>query len=122
MRVKVLLLSVFITSLIPLNSLAFDGNRKDFMLSLGLGYGQTTIISRYGIGDAIGVGSDFKIGFGLSPKTQLYYSGRSMWNTGRIDAITGLEGVGISYFLEPRSPSMSFQRYWVWATRRAAII
>lgn len=106
---------------------AFDGDRKGFMLNLGVGAGSAKMTGSAGDFDAsldeTGFGGDFKIGGGINPQTMIYYTNRTLFystemtyydpiletnHTASSDLINGMSAVGVSYFLEPQAPSFFF--------------
>lgn len=95
----------------PLNSSAFDGERKGFMLNLGAGFGQGKVSWDGGSVDGVGFGTDFKIGGGPSNQLQIYYTNRALWYSpegASVTWINGMSAAGVSYFLEPQAPSFFF--------------
>jgi len=120
---KILLLATALFLLMaPFQASAFDNDRKGFMLNLGLGFGQGKISASTGglsaSTDAIGFGTDLKIGAGLNNnKVLIYYTNRVLWYSPEIvvgdtrldgNLINGMSAVGVSYFLEPEVPSLFF--------------
>ena len=103
---------------------AFDGDRKGFMLNLGVGYGQAKFTGTMGSVSAglesNGFGGDFKLGAGINPQTMIYYSNRTLLYSLEIEdpysgasmesstMVNGMSAVGVSYFLEPEAPSVFF--------------
>ncbi|MEN8007702.1 MAG: outer membrane beta-barrel protein [Candidatus Krumholzibacteriota bacterium] len=118
MKIKALFLTTVLFLLVaPLTASAFDGDRNGFMLNLGAGMGQGKL-SASGFGasasfDAMGFGTDLKIGGGLSSQVLLYYTNRALWYTPEVAGIdwkltNGMSAAGVSYFLEPQAPSVFF--------------
>jgi len=118
MKTKILLLSALLFLLmVPLQASAFDGERKGFMLNLGLGFGQGKLdVGTGGLSagvDATGFGTDFKIGGGASDQVLIYYTNRALWYSPSVgpvsaDLVNGMSAAGVSYFLEPQAPSVFF--------------
>ena len=73
--------------LLPGEGLAFDQQRKGFVLGLGAGYGSATL--KYGDDSESysGLATTFKIGAGLSENVLLYYSNRVVFFS--IDPLPG---------------------------------
>ena len=81
------------------------------MLNLGLGFGQGKLSDSSDSVDGTGFGTDFKIGAGTSDKLMIYYTNRVVWYSPDGASSTwynGMSAVGVSYFLEPQSPSFFF--------------
>jgi hypothetical protein len=111
------------------SAFAFNGERAGFMLGLGLGVGRAKQVAEASAGDVgvsldfsnTGLGTDFKIGGGVSDQLWIYYHARStfysydagevldMGPTGiDITAFQGINGIAVSYFLSPQAPSVLF--------------
>jgi len=117
---------LFITAIIfltigAMQASAFDGQRKGFMLNLGIGFGQGALkASAMGTSvtaDAMGFATDFKIGAGTSNQFQIYYTNRALWFSPEIgegenkisgNLYNGMSAAGVTYFLEPQAPSVFF--------------
>ena len=112
MKMKTLLLVIALFLLLaPFQASAIDGQRKGFMLNVGVGLGQGEYTGGDISYDAIGFGTDFKIGGGLgNNKVLIYYSNRALWyspDTGG-GRTNGMSAAGVSYFLSPQAPSFIF--------------
>ena len=108
---KIILLSVFVCIMSSL--FGFDGNRKGFLLGFGAGLSQVSFYQEAEAGeqsmksdtmDEIGFVTDFKIGYGLNNRFELYYSNKVAWFTmeSSIDDVIiadGISVIGGSYFL-----------------------
>ena len=87
---------------------AFDGNRKGFLLNLGAGYGKYSTTNNF---SENGFVSDFKIGGGINPQIVIYYTNRILFYQAGTDSetrISGMTGVGVSYFITPRTQTFFF--------------
>lgn len=98
---------------------AFDDNREGFIL--GLGAGLHTIRNDHRLNDisdltesSSGLASSFKIGGGISDRLVLYFVHNASRfrtpvtvgaSTKEVTAVMFMDGIGASYFFEPRSPS-----------------
>ncbi len=92
---------------------AFDGDRKGFMLNLGIGAGKAEVFVTGGdissSMDEIGFGGDLKIGGGVNSQTVIYYTSRTLfYSVNDYSAVNGMSALGVSYFLEPQAPSVFF--------------
>ena len=108
--VVLLVLAMGITN----NAQAFDGERKGFLLGVGLGFGQTSFNEYKGVGTAIQ--SNFKIGYGFpNNQTQLYYINKVSWAKRTVGHnydgtankkrwVTGQSSIGVSHYLLPQAP------------------
>ena len=111
-----LLLSIFVLLSSVHMAFAFDGNRKGFLLGGGLGLGVDTYTQELSDGiDTVksdrltdfSIGTDFKIGGGVSEQLFLYFHNQSAWFS--IDNIfndtvtiqSGVAGVGMTWFTSP---------------------
>ena len=90
------MLIVVVLFLLCLNVWAFDGNRKGFILGLGLGFSHVSYEQTIEYDEdefkrdtesAEGIASDFKIGYGVSPNLSVYYSAKSTWSS--MDSMNG---------------------------------
>jgi len=112
MKTRILFLTMIILMLMaPLTANAFDGERKGFMLNLGLGFGQGKVSWTGGSLDGTGFGPDLKIGGGPSNQVLVYYTNRVLWwepEGYSQKLVTGMSAVGVSYFLQPQAPSFFF--------------
>ncbi len=112
MKIKALLLTLALLLLVaPLTASAFDGERKGFMLNLGLGFGQGKASDSSYTADGTGFATDFKIGGGPSNQFLVYYTNRVLWYTpdgAQSTWYNGMSAAGVSYFLEPTAPSFFF--------------
>lgn len=81
---------------------AFDGNRQGFQLGLGLGaHG-----SEFANESETGVGSNFKIGWGITNQFSIYYVNYVSWfNAGGYLYTSALSGVGGAFYFSPTRPS-----------------
>jgi hypothetical protein len=114
------------------DAFAFDKQRKGFILGMGLGPGYTSCTeSEDSSGQEVFSESkskfafftDFKIGYAPSNKLMIYWLSKGAW-FGRKDTLesiqdgvvtpreeditvlTGIGGLGITYFFRPKSPSL----------------
>jgi hypothetical protein len=102
------------------SALAFDGMRKGFLLGGGLGLGvdsfkqEITDGATVLIGDRtnqFSLGTDFKIGAGLSPQTFLYFHNQSAWFSLKnifdndVTVQSGVIGIGFTWFTSPEPRS-----------------
>jgi len=112
MKIKALLITLALLLLVaPLTASAFDGDRKGFMLNLGLGFGQGKLSGSSDSVDGTGFGTDFKIGAGTSSQLMIYYTNRVVWYSPDGASSTwynGMSAAGVSYFLNPDAPSFFF--------------
>jgi hypothetical protein len=88
--------------------------RKGFILNLGAGPAFTNFKS---VADGfegsneskIAVGTDFKIGYAASDQLMIYYSNdAAFFSVAGLDdylVVSGLSGIGATWFLKPRAPS-----------------
>lgn len=92
---------------------AAHAQRKGFVLNLGLGVGETKWSAN---GDNSlsngGIATDFKIGHAPSDQLLIYYTNDasffSLEGTDDQLVVSGLSGVGGTYFLKPAAPSFFF--------------
>ncbi|MCX6601474.1 MAG: hypothetical protein NT025_07915 [bacterium] len=95
---------------------AWDGERKGFVLGIGLGPGYTTFKQKFGSyeRDRENKGAlvtDFKIGYAPTNQLALYWMSKVSWFSmtyGLDDKVTttaGTAGLGASYYVQPRAPS-----------------
>ena len=103
--------------------------REGFVLGIGLGagLGSWNIEERGGDGESssnFSFATDFALGFSATPKIAIYYSQRTSWFSSeftitagefggpltpqRVDRTLtqGFTGVGVTYFVRPRAPSL----------------
>lgn len=115
MKKRLLLLLVFVAVLS--NLMGFDGNRKGFILGFGAGAslssyrqeaeynGQT---DKTDTSNDTGFATDFKIGYALSNKLELYYSNQVAWFSfdqgegSSVNIANGLSTLSASYFLSKK--------------------
>ena len=102
------ILLIIVVMFAAVQAQAFNGDRKGFLLNLGVGYGQIG-------GDweetESGITSDFKIGAGINSQVALYYTNRVIFKSDELTSdlyYAGMSGVGVSYFLNPKAPSFFF--------------
>ncbi len=118
---RLVLLLTALVMLVSTQALAFDDERKGFMLGLGAGFGSAkwdmdisgdvagTSIEIGASGSWSGLATDVKIGGGASEKLLVYYTSRQVFfSVESTSWLQGLNGVGVSYFLEPVGPSFYF--------------
>jgi len=98
-------------------SLAFDDDRKGFMIGIGLGIQKTNINERNlnaASNSETGMATSFKIGGGITQRFSLYYVRSASWfnapytedsNTSDIYYVSGLSGLGASYYFQNSAPS-----------------
>jgi len=103
---------------------AFDKQRKGFILGFGIGPGVASFTETLDSADVeetfeeskFGFTTDFKIGYAPSEKLMVYWMSKVVW-VGKDDtvvtdidesitAVTGVGGVGLTYFLKPEAPSL----------------
>jgi hypothetical protein len=87
---------------------AFDGRREGFLLAFGVGVGNLSISDDL---PAIGAQTDLRLGFGVSDRVSVYYTGKQFWYKAEDLFLTDLiPMVGVTYRLQPseRSLSVSF--------------
>ncbi len=114
--------TLFILFLIGLTSISygFDGQRKGFILGLGLGGGLTSFTQTVEIGESSQTSdrenkfsfiSDFRIGYAPSNLVEVYYNAKVAWFSldnifdESVTITDGLNGIGITYHLKPQAPS-----------------
>ena len=112
---RLMLLVVFMCIMSSL--LAFDGNRKGFLLGFGAGLAQTSfsqemefndINAKTETMDEIGLATEFKIGYGLTNRFEVYYSNQVAWFSMEnslnedITIADGISVIGGSYFLSSK--------------------
>ncbi len=105
------------------NVLAWDGQRKGFILGGGLGLGMTSFtqtLEFMGMSetspreDKFGFQTDFKIGYAPTDLLQIYYVSKVSWFElknvfgDEVTITSGLGGAGVSYYLQPEAPSAFF--------------
>ena len=115
-------LLAFGLTLVFANAYAFDGKHKGFLLGGGLGVGVDTVrpeISDRGNfitirGDDVSyaaLGTDFKIGGGVSERTLLYFHSQSAWfgdtdiNGNDVTFASSVTGLGVTWFTTPNPHS-----------------
>ena len=114
----------FVLFLVNTNAHAFDGQRKGFLLGIGLGPGYTSFtqevaVSVFGFHESaksdrenkIGVITDFKIGYAPENSWAIYYTSKVSW-FGMKNALgndvtvsNGLGAVAMTYWFKPQFPS-----------------
>ena len=91
------------------DALAWDGQRKGFILGFGLGPGLTSFtqtVEYKGMRETsdreneFGLQTDFKIGYAPNNFLQIYWMSKVSWFIAH-----GVAGLGISYYFKPESPS-----------------
>lgn len=81
---------------------AFDGNRKGFLLGIGLGAHGSEI----GPDSQGGLASSFKIGVGITNKLAIYYANHvAYFNADGFLYGSSLTGIGVSYYFSANRPS-----------------
>jgi len=115
------ILSLFRFTTCPLlengeHSWAFDGERRGFILGLGLGLGQTSFGGYEG--KRTSYNADFKIGHGFSNTTQIYWAAKSSFlSRDRVTSnhppktesdtwLSGVGSIGISHFFKAHAPCL----------------
>jgi len=98
-------------------SFAFDDDRKGFMIGVGLGFQKTSIDtsnSNASSNSEAGLATSFRIGGGITEQFSLYYIRSASWfnapytegsNTSDIYYVSGLSGLGASYYFQSSTPS-----------------
>lgn len=98
------------------SSLAFDGQRKGFILGGGIGFGMASYTQtvndetsdRENKGAVI---TDFKIGFAANEQTEIYYTSKVSWFSLKnvfdetVTIANGIGAVGVSYSLKTYAPT-----------------
>jgi hypothetical protein len=107
---------------LPAESAVFDGNRKGFLLDLGLGGGFQSTSQEWDLfGETLetddsggGVAVNFKIGYGFNNKLILTYTSNGVSSSSE-DAVGdsytstfSVGGIGLTYFLKESAPSLFF--------------
>jgi hypothetical protein len=107
---------------LPGESAAFDGNRKGFLLDLGLGGGYQSTSQEWDIlGETLetddslgGLALNFKIGYGFNNRLLLTYTSNGVSGSAKDaagDSYTStfsVGGIGLTYFLKDSAPSLFF--------------
>jgi hypothetical protein len=120
----VLFLVGFFLFFVNTNAFAFDGQRKGFLLGIGLGPGFTSFTqelesSGFGFHQSVksdretkvGLITDFKIGYAPDNTWAIYYTSKVSWfgmeNTfgDNVTVSNGLGAVAVSYWFKPQAPS-----------------
>ena len=104
-------------------SAGWDGQRKGFLLGIGLGPGMISFsqeIEAYGINSESDseqkatVLVDFRIGYAPSNVLEIYYTGKASAFTMKnilgddVEMTSGVSGLGVTYFMKPVHPSPFF--------------
>lgn len=95
---KRVLLTAILILLIASNIMAFNGERRGFLLGFGMGPG---LMPLNGGNKIVLFNSDFRIGHGFSDKFQLYLSAKTAWAKDEYCnqmKIFGIGGIGMSYY------------------------
>ena len=103
------LAAVALALAVPLHGIA-QVDRKGFVLNLGLGAARVTTSRDFGgSSTAIGVGTDFKIGYAPSDQLLIFYSNDAAFHGQETndDLIgSGMSGVGATYFIGPEQNAL----------------
>jgi len=114
----------FVLFLVNTNAHAFDGQRKGFLLGIGLGPGFTSFAQEVAVSylgfhksvksdreTKVGLITDFKIGYAPDNIWAIYYTSKVSW-FGMTNAFgkdvtvsNGLGAVAVSYWFKPQAPS-----------------
>lgn len=120
MKVRVLSLTIVILMLMAITALAFDGQRKGFILGGGLGFGMTSYtqsLKQGGISitsDRENKGAfntDFRIGYAPSEQVAIYYVSKVAWFSitnaydDKVTIASGAGGLGCTYYLKTITPT-----------------
>jgi hypothetical protein len=120
-----ILIAIALTAVMMISNsaTAFDGQRKGFFFSLGLGpgytsYSQTTDSAGaelYSLDESkFAVATNFSIGFAPSNKLMIYWMNKMAWFS-VLDSVVSSDnatyavsvgGLGITYFFKPQAPSL----------------
>lgn len=93
-------------SLAPSVSSAFDGNRKGFVMGMGLGVHVVDVSLEAENGNHAGISSSFRLGYGINDRLQVYYVNNVSWyNRDGFTVLYGLSGLGASFFLTQSLPA-----------------
>lgn len=115
---KILIVAIVMCTCLGIASegVGWDGQRKGFIVGFGAGPGLTSSTmedERNALGPSArdntwGLQTDFVIGYAPTSRLQVYYSNKVSWfkiSVVDVTAISGLTGVGASYFLNSQVPS-----------------
>jgi hypothetical protein len=80
---KCVLATIVVTIFIAANAVAFDGNRKGFILGGGIGPAYWWNLGYARSHATGGVETELRIGVGITEHFLLYYSGKSYWSSGK---------------------------------------
>lgn len=110
----------FVLFLLATNAQAFDGQRKGFLLGIGIGPGLTSYTQKVTVQmvsvesdreNTAGVMTDFKIGYAPDNSWAIYYTSKVSW-FGMTNALgndvtiaNGLGAVAVSYWFNQQAPS-----------------
>lgn len=123
MRLRNVVVVVVLVAAMSVSALAFDGQRKGFILGGGVGFGMTSFtqtVEGYGqsvTSDRENKGAfmtNFKIGWGASEQLEIYYTQKSSFFgiTNALDEnvtiLNAVGGVGVSYSLNLSAPTPFF--------------
>jgi hypothetical protein len=120
----ILFFAGFILFLVTTNSYAFDGQRKGFLLGIGIGPGFTSFTQKVAVSfgeinmsaesdreSKAGVMTDFKIGYAPENTWAIYYTSKVSWfgmtNAlgNKVTIANGLGALAASYWFKPQAPS-----------------
>lgn len=113
-RIKLFIITLTVIVISTSEVIAFDGDRKGFILGFGVGAGYLEIdqiIHRQGesIYTTNGLHTNFKIGTGITNKIILYYTGKQLqWFADEGGFLLLYPAIGCSYYLEEETPSFLF--------------
>lgn len=114
-RLLVGLVVAAIAMVTAIDASAFDGNRRGFVIGIGVGPSLTSSIAELGSFTSdrennFGVGTIFKIGYGVNENLLIYYTNNVAWfSVGDGESVTivsGISALGGSYYLNPGAPSL----------------
>jgi hypothetical protein len=127
-KIIIAISSMALLLLITSDSLAFDKERKGFLLGFGIGAGYASYTDAVDISGkeafsetktGFGFATDFKMGYAPSNKLMVYWLSKVIWigkkfadedtlvlrTNESITAITAVGGLGLTYYLKPEAPS-----------------
>jgi len=123
MKIRVVILTVVLVMLMAISAMAFNGQRKGFILGGGLGFGVTSYtqtvkwngLSETGDRENKGAfNTNFQIGYAPSDQVAIYYVSKVAWFSmtnaydDEVTIASGAGGLGFSYYQKPVAPSMIF--------------
>jgi hypothetical protein len=102
----------------PVDSFAWDGKRKGFILNGGPAIG-SLILKQSALGfsgteNKLAIGTDFRIGYAPNNRTAIVISAETSWYrivnvlNNRTTFMSQVNGIGIMHWLKPEGPSILF--------------